>query len=99
MSKVYIEKEAAKAMIQSNADGHLITDEEAAWIIADIDSIDAADVKPVVRGEWINIQFSINGGSNAECNRCGATVHTSFSSSINYCPNCGADMRKETRDG
>ena len=49
MSKEYVEKEAAKAMIQSNADGHLITDEEAAWIIADIDSIDAADVAPVVR--------------------------------------------------
>ena len=46
------------------------------------------------RGNWINIRYSIyDNDSQAECDQCGATVHNNFSSVINYCPNCGAEMR------
>ena len=43
-------------------------------------------------GKWINVHISASGDSDAECNLCGAVVHTSFSDQINYCPNCGAKM-------
>ena len=53
-----------------------------------------ADVVPVVKGEWVHVKFSADGNSSADCNKCGATVHTGFASSVNFCPNCGADMHK-----
>ena len=46
------------------------------------------------QGEWINIKISISGDSSAECSLCGAVVHNNFSNVINFCPNCGADMRE-----
>ena len=45
------------------------------------------------QGEWVNIKISILGNSSAECSLCGAVVHNNFSNVINFCPNCGADMR------
>jgi hypothetical protein len=44
----------------------------------------AADVRPVVRGEWIRNGWSIR------CSECGYDMPFSVR---NYCPNCGADMR------
>ena len=45
------------------------------------------------KGHWTNITVSVSGDSTADCNRCGATVHNSFTDAINFCPCCGADMR------
>ena len=45
------------------------------------------------QGEWVNVKISISGDSSAECSLCGAVVHNNFSNVINFCPNCGADMR------
>ena len=45
------------------------------------------------QGEWVNVKISILGNSSAECSLCGAVVHNNFSNVINFCPNCGADMR------
>lgn len=62
-----------------------------------IDSMSTVDAEIVRHGRWINISISANGNeSSAECNLCGAIVHNNFSSIINYCPNCGAKMDKET---
>lgn len=70
-----------------------------------IKSIPAADVKPVKRGRWIDKQnpqwkayshdcCSICGWWNTRNARCygknGMDGH-----SLNYCPNCGADMRPD----
>ena len=41
-------------------------------------------------GKWIDIQVSVSGDGRATCDQCGAVVHNSFSSSINFCPNCGS---------
>ena len=46
------------------------------------------------KGEWINIRISVNGDSSADCNRCGAIIHSNLSEHINFCPNCGANMRE-----
>ena len=56
----------------------------------------AADVRPVVRGEWIE-----DCGYHYRCSICGDRWVVSNGNPLdvangwNYCPNCGADMREE----
>lgn len=51
--------------------------------------IPAADVRPVVRGTWVD---ETNKWSNGfRCSQCG---HKIFCGTTNFCPNCGADMRE-----
>lgn len=60
-------------------------------------AIPAADVRPVVRGEWEQtmwfITCSVCGYTSADTDDEGDRIAT------NYCPNCGADMRKEEANG
>lgn len=62
----------------------------------DLDELPAADVRPVVRGEWKKAYadheaFGVR-PFYRYCSKCHeATVHQ-----YNFCPNCGADMREET---
>ena len=51
---------------------------------ASLKDIPPADVRPVVRGEWIG------DGDCIICSNC-KTAYTFMGS--NFCPNCGADMR------
>ena len=50
-------------------------------------SIPAADVRPVVSGEWIDT------GSGQECSVC-SEFQPGYDNYRNFCPNCGADMRE-----
>ena len=52
----------------------------------------AADVKPVVQGKWVEQpkDFDLCGVEYFACNQCGFECQLKY----NYCPNCGADMRK-----
>ena len=56
-----------------------------------LDEVPAADFRPVVRGEWT--LFGRRGiyGVMYECSAC----HAKYDGITNFCPNCGADMRKE----
>ena len=56
----------------------------------DIDSIPAADVRPVVRARWE--EFGEAKQKFYSCSNCFAT-HYRWD---NFCPNCGADMREES---
>ena len=56
--------------------------------IEEIRAIPAADVRPVLRGNWIDHQEGR--WIYAKCSEC-CTVHDVKS---NFCPNCGADMRR-----
>lgn len=64
--------------------------------------VPAADVRPVVRGKWVehtHILYDGKPGYSIECTAC----HEVFTevdlrekpSKYNFCPNCGADMREE----
>ena len=58
------------------------------WKRADIDDlIEAYEGRPT--GEWIDV----SGGwcPNEECSLCGEIVHEY---NYNYCPNCGAQMKR-----
>ena len=52
----------------------------------------AADVRPVVRGRWVEKPYML--GTTNVCSVCGENYgmpHRKFK----FCPNCGADMREE----
>lgn len=51
-----------------------------------IESIPAADVRPVVRGKWVDESIK---GVRYHCSVCQGR----FDYTWHFCPNCGADMR------
>ena len=61
-----------------------------------INSIPAADVRPVVRGKWMR-ELADNRWANHICSVCGYMKNTDIHVRMdyNFCPNCGADMRPE----
>ncbi len=89
----YIEREAA--MLQINAADFVRDDnfEGGATLLFCDDVVDrlsaipAADVRPVVRGRWIDTD---NYYQRWKCSVCGC--HTRDARPP-FCPNCGADMR------
>ena len=55
-----------------------------------LESIPAADVVPVVHGEWAD------NNDIWLCNNCGKWIDIlQGDADMNFCPNCGADMRGE----
>lgn len=87
----YINRDATIEKIRYEGiygDGY--SDEELENDVVDmIESIPAAEVKPVVRGKWISIQ---NG--SGICSNCNRLDH--IDPLANYCRYCGADMREGT---
>jgi rubrerythrin len=72
--------------------------------------IPAADVRPVVRGEWeetaiipdaYDICGVITWASKIRCKKCGFTTYAIEGgfSQYNFCPSCGADNREVTANG
>lgn len=56
--------------------------------------------KPRMRGEWK--QVTARDGEYYcyhKCTNCGQTIESGFNNPpiFNYCPNCGADMRKKVK--
>ena len=58
-----------------------------------IESVPAADVRPVVRGRWL-YETEIEGHACGECSACHKIRVID-----NFCPNCGTDMRGGDEDG
>lgn len=92
----YIERDAAIAVIEERArlrnHAHDTISYKylklAKWDIADIP---AADVRPVVRGEWEWEMYQYT----PHCSICGGAGFPGPANGKRYhfCPNCGADMR------
>ena len=62
-----------------------------------LDHLPAADVAPVVHGEWIKRCItSVDSPDVSECFICKYPVSTMWGRT-NYCPNCGAKMDRERR--
>lgn len=55
-------------------------------------SIPAADVRPVVRGRWIQRK----NWTRCVCSACSWEITFVMGNSYNFCPNCGADMREKS---
>ena len=56
---------------------------------------ECADVRPVVRGKWIDAVQSCHDSPHVKCSVCGEYYWRYFNK-FNFCPNCGADMREES---
>lgn len=65
------------------------------FILDLIDAIPAADVRPVVRGKWVDAVQSCHDSPHVRCSMCGEYYWRYFNK-FNFCPNCGADMREES---
>lgn len=65
-----------------------------AHMIVEIKEFPAADVRPVVRGEWVNRGYESGWVGLCDCYRCTA-CNTTWDAKSHFCPNCGADMRED----
>lgn len=83
----YIEREAVLALLKDDREVCTYSKVELKYIRADIHYLPAADVQPVVRGEWRKIGKI---GCIFVCSACDKT----FPCKTDFCPNCGADMRE-----
>ena len=65
-----------------------------------IREIPTADVKPIVYGEWkYKLIHPSHCFSDMEmtCTRCHVVIRRKHGEWFNFCPMCGADMRKESK--
>ena len=99
----YISREAAIEAMYKDAEAHpdhtFWTSQHEALM-----DIPAADVRPVLRGKWIQTTQPMGWRDEecAECSVCGEDfvldecAMDEFTNLMNFCPNCGADMRGES---
>lgn len=73
--------------------------------IWEIEAIPAADVVPVVHGEWADKEVihkrCIEEWQSARCSACGkyhTTPYMYYFDDFNFCPNCGAKMDGERKE-
>ena len=91
MSDEYISREEAiNAVFEAIADGRAV--------FPALNNLPAADVRPVVRGKWVQENIVLTSYPPLykwHCSECGE-IKRGFDSGVltNYCPNCGADMRE-----
>lgn len=93
----YISREEAKRELLENAT--IINDRrfmKTCDAMAMLDLAPAADVRPVVRGEWI--PYDPIHTDCMCCSECEWIVSPSDSEIFAFCPNCGADMRPQEAD-
>lgn len=68
-----------------------------------IEALPAADVAPVVHGRWIHSRYE-DCSEQFELVKCSQCNHEAYAMALyvhggNYCPNCGAKMDGERKDG
>lgn len=108
METEYIRREAAEQIICEACErpGCPILWGDGCNIIDRLNTIHAADVRPVVRGKWEKHEdFDHYGGGRFVewvCSECDKRLrgdwatrnHIEETPTENFCPNCGADMRE-----
>lgn len=68
-----------------------------------IEALPATDVAPVVHGRWIHSRYE-DCSEQFEIVKCSQCNHEAYAMALyvhggNYCPNCGAKMDGERKDG
>ena len=79
------------------AQGRVEVAEDYNWAITVLDSAPAADVVPVVHGEWLRADDDWNSLTTIQCSLCGEEWCFETDDDVSllnykYCPNCGAKM-------
>lgn len=97
----YIEREAAidaVTAVYARTAGYKTR--ERIWEAREaIQKLSAADVAPVVHGEWLRADDDWHGLTTIQCSICGEewcfeTIDDVSLLNYKHCPNCGADMRE-----
>lgn len=104
----YIEREALREILDGWRDAHADVDDVHGCglledVICEVDAQTAADVAPVVHGRWIHSRYE-DCSEQFELVKCSQCNHEAYAMAIyvhagNYCPNCGAKMDGERKDG
>lgn len=91
----YISRDAAIIALAHRKCGNDEYDIAVQDCIETLKHFPAADVKPVVRGKWVNA------AGNEKCSNCGMIFPDLFPlyDKASYCPNCGADMKDQESHG
>lgn len=96
--KDYIERDAAKEAVCTV----ILHDGIRDALKSCIDDVPAADVRPVVRGEWIGHPECLKymnayADDHIVCSACEEcfSILDNDCERFNFCPNCGADLRGE----
>lgn len=76
---------------------------QAAKVLREVSDAPAADVAPVVHGRWIHSRYE-DCSEQFELVKCSQCNHEAYAMAFyvrggNYCPNCGAKMDGEKKDG
>ena len=108
METKYVDCEYAKQLLRyESRDNPYFRSQACQHAIDVLNDMPAADVKPVVRGEWIFEEYELASWcTKAVCSSCKKTVANNsdlahdwgqrlFLHDYKFCPNCGADMRIE----
>jgi len=93
----YVELDAVLAVATDwcpDDDGSVAKTGDIREMLDELETIPAADVRPVVHGHWV---YEEPNGANSFkgaywCDQC----HQPESYRKNFCPNCGTDMREVT---
>ena len=92
----YIERENAIAWFMPYA--HVGESIDADVVISDIKGMKAADVAPVRHGSWLEVREKrLFGEHYFLCSNCKS--RNGLMIPFNYCPNCGAKMDGELKEG
>ena len=65
------------------------------WIIKKINEAPTIEAVPVVRGEWKCVDEENEAWECSVCGKVWCLYGTPIDNGMNYCPKCGADMRKK----
>ena len=97
MEKKYIDAEEFKRRVMESAFEANKPDlyDIAKGICEMVDFTPAADVAPVVHGEWIDKGEFYPPCHDYKCSVCKKSERMAEHKHFLFCPNCGADMRKD----
>lgn len=100
MADEYISREAAiVALCQLTNEASYDYNAGISVAVDAIENFPAADVRPVVRGKWHDWYHVLMPDCYvATCSNCGRAHRYLGMELLNYCPNCGADMREVGHD-
>nr|DAH42605.1 MAG TPA: DNA-directed RNA polymerase [Caudoviricetes sp.] len=94
----YIEREALRKVLEVWRDAHADVDDAQGCglledVIWEVDAQPAADVAPVVHGQWEYTPQTFNTLGQIRCPFCAWwSLDQSIDGIYKYCPNCGAKM-------
>lgn len=65
------------------------------YVLIDVAISDMPTIEERKKGKWEWSKLPITGAVEQKCSICGTPFYMAFRLGMNYCPNCGADMRGE----